>query len=704
MCDDGRGLLQSADAGTAARPGMAWSFELDLPALLADLGMPDSGAEEDQDALLAAEVAAMESAPASVGVPGRVAEALPAGPGLAAWLAGVRLPEAGDSDLPGLLAAFRRVASWAQARELEVAAQIASRCAAANPRVGVDESGRPAQLPPEAPAQVGLALGMSQFGASAWTGLGVQLGWQLPGTAAALADGLIDLGRARLIAEATAVLPDDVARVVEDRVLPAAGGQTNGQLRVSLRRAVIAADPEGADRRRQDSERNARVSLHPDADGTAALTGSSLPGAHAAAAMARISAMARALQTSGAGGGLDVLRAHIYLGLLLGTLPLIPPSADGPPDDGPPDDGPPGDAPPGDVAPDDVPRGDVARGDVARGDLAPGDAAAGGVARAGADPNAAASPSADWPDVPPPGDEDAPPDAGEGTGGPAWNGGFDDDDGDRWLSPPLAWPRLPGAILAAFGQGASRVPGRPPLGLLDVILPWPALAGGGCDPAVLGRIGPITRPQARELAWLGSTSPATRWRIILTDDHGCALAVEGFALPGPGPGGAAAGPATTAVVGRVSITIRASQARELSDSGSGPDAVLAAAARAAGRAAARLDAARAADAANGGRCAHTMGSAAYRPPPRLREFVAARDGTCRYRTCGQPAWRGDLDHTQPWHDGGITCSCDLGGLCRTHHKIKQLPGWRLEQLQPGQFRWTTPAGQICLVGPDPYPV
>ncbi len=132
--------------------------------------------------------------------------------------------------------------------------------------------------------------------------------------------------------------------------------------------------------------------------------------------------------------------------------------------------------------------------------------------------------------------------------------------------------------------------------------------------------------------------------------------------------------------------------------------VLGAAANAARRAADRLEGSVAADAAIGGQCAHTMSSASYRPPPRLREYVGARDVTCRSVTCGQPAWRGDLDHTVPWHSGGITCSCDLGALCRTHHKIKQLPGWRLEQGRPGYFTWTTPAGQVYDIGPDPYPV
>jgi hypothetical protein len=124
---------------------------------------------------------------------------------------------------------------------------------------------------------------------------------------------------------------------------------------------------------------------------------------------------------------------------------------------------------------------------------------------------------------------------------------------------------------------------------------------------------------------------------------------------------------------------------------------------AAERAAARARAEAGPDAVAGG-CAHTTASAAYRPPPRLREHVAARDRTCRFAPCGQPAWRTDIDHTLPWHHGGLTCKCNLGGCCRTHHLIKHLPGWHLEQPQPGTFRWTTPAGRSYLVRPDQYPV
>ena len=46
----------------------------------------------------------------------------------------------------------------------------------------------------------------------------------------------------------------------------------------------------------------------------------------------------------------------------------------------------------------------------------------------------------------------------------------------------------------------------------------------------------------------------------------------------------------------------------------------------------------------------------------------------------------------------------LDGCCRTHHLIKHLPGWHLDQTSPGYFTWTTPAGRSYLVQPDQYPV
>jgi hypothetical protein len=286
-----------------------------------------------------------------------VAEYLPGSAGLAAWLDQRDPADTSDYDLPAVAAGWRRVAAFAQAREFAAIAQIAARSAARHDKAGLEEDGRPAAVTPDAAAQVGLALALSPGTAEWWTGQAITLTWRLPATGAALAAGQIDAYRARLITEATGLLAEDTARRVEQDVLPGAGELTYAQLRSRLRRAVIIADPEGAEDRRKAAERRARVSLYPDDDGTATLTGTSLPAPHAAAAMARITALARALKASGAGGGTDLLRAHIYLGLLLGTLPPIPPPADtgqpsGPSDDDQPPDGPPRGGGPG------GPRGD----------------------------------------------------------------------------------------------------------------------------------------------------------------------------------------------------------------------------------------------------------------------------------------------------------------------------------------------------------
>jgi hypothetical protein len=109
-----------------------------------------------------------------------------------------------------------------------------------------------------------------------------------------------------------------------------------------------------------------------------------------------------------------------------------------------------------------------------------------------------------------------------------------------------------------------------------------------------------------------------------------------------------------------------------------------------------------ADHAAAGGCAHTTATPAYRPPPRLKEYIAARDLTCRFPRCRQPAWRGDLDHTIPYDNGGKTCRCNLGGLCRTHHILKHHPDWKLRQIAPGIFAWTTPAGRTYTTTPDTH--
>lgn len=103
-------------------------------------------------------------------------------------------------------------------------------------------------------------------------------------------------------------------------------------------------------------------------------------------------------------------------------------------------------------------------------------------------------------------------------------------------------------------------------------------------------------------------------------------------------------------------------------------------------------------------CAHLRESSSYRPGVRLRHLVMVRNPTCTAPGCRRPAQACDLDHTIPYEQGGRTCECDLGPLCRRHHRAKQAAGWHLEQVRPGVFTWTLPHGRSYTTRAEPYPL
>ena len=82
-------------------------------------------------------------------------------------------------------------------------------------------------------------------------------------------------------------------------------------------------------------------------------------------------------------------------------------------------------------------------------------------------------------------------------------------------------------------------------------------------------------------------------------------------------------------------------------------------------------------------------------PPKLKRFLAARDGTCVFPECHQPGERTDADHHPPWQpdgSGGSTSAADMACLCRQHHRWRTHHGWTLEHL-PDRYRWTSPPGR-----------
>src|SRR5215469_6704599 len=195
--------------------------------------------------------------------------------------------------------------------------------------------GGPPRVSRDAVGQIELALRLSHYGAAERADLAVMLSWRLPATGAALAAGRIDLDRAELIAAATSVLSEDLARRVEELVLAKAGQVTVAGLRERLAYAVIAVDPEGAERRRGQAERTAQMRLYADDDQTATLL-AKLPQIEAAASFNRVTALARARMSAGMAGTLSFHRCQVALGLLLGTLAPQTPPPGGPPPQHPP--------------------------------------------------------------------------------------------------------------------------------------------------------------------------------------------------------------------------------------------------------------------------------------------------------------------------------------------------------------------------------
>ncbi len=633
---------------------------------------------------------------------------MPPGPALAAWLDQAQPGQLDEAALVNSITGWRKLTSWVQAQELAAVAELGRRRGVMDdPELDRDPA---RELSAEfAPNEVALALTLTQCAAEWWMNLAVSMSRRLPGTWSALSRGTIDLGRAKLIDAWTTPLDDDLAREVECKVLARAEQQTTGQLRASLQRAVISVDPAAAERRRAEAEKKARVELAGEDSGTAALSGHFLPAAQASAAWARISRMAEAMKGDGAGGGIDLLRAQVFVGLLLGTLPQPPGSADpadpeGPPDSaGPASPGPSGASPGGGSAP---PGGDSDASGDGEGDD-PGSGPRGEPA----------------PEVPPSGhdrDHRPPHEPANGDSGQGPCQGPADDQ-------PWCWPPIPAPGEVSWPEAGSRrvTP--------ELSASWRTLAGWWDEPGQLTRMGPVTAAVARELARAASTDPTCLWRVVVTDAGGQVMAVTRIRWPGrshpkpdhpPGPDAdlAAAGahPAGSGVPGpsvlrRITVTVPVMLLGEpppIAQGGLNPSAELAAALEAA--LATAVMAAREVGRADGDRtdsgyttggsgvpCTHANAASGYRIPDRMRDLIEVRDRDCGFPNCRRPAGRCDLDHTVPYDQGGLTCPCNISCECRHDHRMKGSTAWRLRQPQPGTLVWTAPSGLSWTVTPEP---
>ena len=161
-----------------------------------------------------------------------------------------------EAELIGIMCAWDRVEAHAAARKLAAVAELSRR----NPEP------EDAEFTAD---QIANALGESRFRADELTGTAGHLDTHLPGTKAALRDGIVSLGKARLIAAATGLLDEDEAAAAEHEVLDRAGRLTPGSLRAAIARAVMEAAPDKARKRRETAAKFARVERWAEDSGNA---------------------------------------------------------------------------------------------------------------------------------------------------------------------------------------------------------------------------------------------------------------------------------------------------------------------------------------------------------------------------------------------------------------------------------------------------
>jgi hypothetical protein len=438
------------------------------------------------------------------------------------------------------------------------------------------------------------------------------LATRLPGTLAALRDGVISRGKAELIVRLTGHLDDGEAREVEAKILDRVGRLTPGGLRSAIARAVMEAAPDAARARRETAGRFARVERWAEDSGNAALMGRELPPDAVLAADQRICWWAGELKAAGLDGGLDELRARAFLDLVLGT--------------------------------DSRPRDPLAAG----------------------------------PDAGPDASDGAGPDAGDDASERA-GGGTTEDAGDTVRRPPGAGPAGRGGAAGGF---AGRVTLTVPLGT----------ATGLADrPGELAGLGPVDPWLARDLVNAAARNPKTTWCVTVTDQHGHAIG-HGCARPEPKSRRTPAGPGPPPGGAGFSFT---PADREGPPGGygtwrlrtpGGPDLIVAI------------------DTLATDPCEHRYEARGHDPGVRLRHLAQIRHVTCTSPVCRRPASQCDFEHNTAYETGGRTCLCNAGPKCRHDHRLKQQPGWKVDQLPDGTFRWSTPSGRSYDTEPTRYPI
>ena len=291
--------------GPAATIGLGDAADVDLAELAAMVG-PDG---------LGGEVFAQD----------RSADVMRPGPVLAALTeqAAGDLGRLTDNQVLGAMAAAGRLAARAEYLRLAAVAEFTRRRDAqyqdAKAR-GVPRGCRDGEFPD---AELGMELVTSQNAARDTMDQALDLETRLPRTRAALAAGLIDEYRARLIWRPTRHLTDADAGRADEVLAVLAAGLRYDQLARKAAAVAMKLDPDaftrGKDKARADRQ---RVTAGREESGNAFLSGRELAIEDALASKAHIDALAVALRRGGLPGTLQRLRVLAFTDLTQGRHPL----------------------------------------------------------------------------------------------------------------------------------------------------------------------------------------------------------------------------------------------------------------------------------------------------------------------------------------------------------------------------------------------
>jgi hypothetical protein len=228
-------------------------------------------------------------------------------------------------------------------------------------------------------------------------------------------------------------------------------------------------------------------------------------------------------------------------------------------------------------------------------------------------------------------------------------------------------------------------------GQVTLTVPLEIAADLADRPGELSGLGPIDPWLARDLVRAAARNPKTTWCVTVTDEHGHAVG-HGCARPEP-RSHKRAGPSPPPGGTGFSFTPASRDGPpggygtwRLRIPGGGPDLIVA------------IDTLETRD------CKHRYEARGHDPGVKLRHLSQVRHATCTSPVCRRPASQCDFEHNTPYEAGGRSCLCNGGPKCRHDHRLKQQPGWKVDQLPDGTFRWTTPTGRSYETEPTRYPI